>query len=106
VSFWFLYPFFTGKGNEQCMPVRKKYCIQKNGVIEARPTNGITEKQNKSYRGIKMLHWVQKKRFVIPLLASFLFGMFFPVASFAEGSKSITILYTGSVRGNIEPIQT
>jgi len=46
------------------------------------------------------------KRFVISLLACFLFGIFFPAASFAGGSKSVTILYTGSVTGNIEPIHT
>jgi hypothetical protein len=46
------------------------------------------------------------KRFVILFLASFLFAIFFPVASFAEGSKSITILYTGSVGGEIKPVHT
>jgi hypothetical protein len=44
------------------------------------------------------------KRFVISLLACFLFGIVFPVALFAGDSKSITILYTGSVIGTIEPI--
>jgi hypothetical protein len=44
------------------------------------------------------------KRFILPLLLlSLLFGIFFPAASFAEGDKSITILYTGSVKGNIDP---
>jgi hypothetical protein len=43
-------------------------------------------------------------RFVIVLLTSFLFGIFFPVASFAEAGKSITILFTGSVIATIEPI--
>ena len=43
------------------------------------------------------------KRFILPLLLSFLFGIFFPVASFAEGNRSITILYTGSVKGTIDP---
>lgn len=39
------------------------------------------------------------------LLAVFLFGIFFPVASFAGGSKNITILFTGSVEGTIEPVR-
>ena len=43
------------------------------------------------------------KRFIFPLLLLFLFGVFFPVASFAEGGRSITILATGSVRGHIDP---
>jgi hypothetical protein len=46
------------------------------------------------------------KRFIFPLLLSFLFGIFFPVASFAEGSRSITILYTGFVMGNVDPCVT
>jgi hypothetical protein len=44
------------------------------------------------------------KRFVILVLVCFLFGIFFPVASFAEAGKSITILFTGSVIATIEPI--
>ena len=46
------------------------------------------------------------KRFILPLLLllSFLFGIFFPAASFAEGDRRITILYTGSVKGNIDPL--
>jgi len=43
------------------------------------------------------------KRFLFPLLLSLLFGAFFPAGSFAEGNRSITILYTGSVKGTIEP---
>jgi 5'-nucleotidase / UDP-sugar diphosphatase len=43
------------------------------------------------------------KRFIIPLLLFFLFGIFLPVASFAEGNRTITILYTGFVEGNIAP---
>jgi 5'-nucleotidase / UDP-sugar diphosphatase len=46
------------------------------------------------------------KRFILPLLLSFLFGIFFPVASFAEDNRSITILATGSVKGNIDPATT
>ena len=46
------------------------------------------------------------KGFIFPSLLSFLFGIFFPVASFAEGNRSITILYTGSVIGNIDPCAT
>jgi len=44
------------------------------------------------------------KRFILPFLASFLFSIFFPVASFAEAGKSLTILFTGSVIATIEPI--
>jgi len=43
------------------------------------------------------------KRFVLSLLLSCLFGIFFPVASFAEGNRGITILYTGFVKGNVDP---
>jgi len=43
------------------------------------------------------------KRFIRPLLLFFLLGIFSPVASFAEGNRSITILYTGAVGGNIDP---
>ncbi len=43
------------------------------------------------------------KRFLFPLMLSFLFVILFPVASFAEGNMSITILYTGFVKGTISP---
>lgn len=43
------------------------------------------------------------KRLIFPLMLFFLFVMFFPVASFAGGNRSITILYTGSVKGYLEP---
>jgi len=46
---------------------------------------------------------VRMKRFLFPLLLFFGVGIFFPVASFAEGSRSITILYTGSVKGTVDP---
>jgi hypothetical protein len=46
------------------------------------------------------------KRFILPLLLLFLFGIFSPVASLAEGNRSITILYTGSVKGNVDPCVT
>jgi hypothetical protein len=54
--------------------------------------------------GVKILQEMKMKRFILPLLL--LFGIFLPVASFAEGSRSITILYTGSVRGTIDPCVT
>jgi 5'-nucleotidase / UDP-sugar diphosphatase len=44
------------------------------------------------------------RRFILPLLLSFLFGIFSPVASFAEGDRSITILYTGFVQGAVDPL--
>jgi 4-hydroxybenzoate polyprenyltransferase len=58
--------------------------------------------------GVTTLQEVQMKRFILPLLLllSLLFGIFFPAASFAEGDKSITILYTGFVKGNIDPLAT
>jgi len=66
------------------------------------PIYGSAEKQDRSHED-KILQEVQMKRFILPLLLSFLFGIILPVAAFAEGSRSITILYTGSVRGTIDP---
>ena len=43
------------------------------------------------------------KRFLLPLLLSFLFSISFALASFAEGNRTVTILYTGSVKGTIDP---
>ena len=43
------------------------------------------------------------KRFLFPLLLSLLFSISFALASFAESNRTITILYTGSVRGPIDP---
>jgi 5'-nucleotidase / UDP-sugar diphosphatase len=50
-----------------------------------------------------MLQEVQMKRFILPVVVSFLFGIFFTVPSFAEGNRSISILYTGSVKGTVDP---
>jgi hypothetical protein len=47
------------------------------------------------------------KKFPLHLLVlSFLFAVFFPVSSFAESGRSVTILYTGAVKGNFEPCPT
>lgn len=46
------------------------------------------------------------KRFILPLVLSLLIGIFFSAFSFAGDSRSITILYTGAVKGNIEPCKT
>lgn len=46
------------------------------------------------------------KRFILPLLFSIMLGIFFPFASFAEDVRTVTILYTGSVKGNIDPCTT
>jgi len=46
------------------------------------------------------------KRFLFTLLSFFLFSIFSPIASFAEGNRSITILYTGSVKGTIDPCRS
>ena len=43
------------------------------------------------------------KRLLLPLLLSLLFGIFLPLVSFAAGNRTITILYTGSVKGTIDP---
>ena len=43
------------------------------------------------------------KRFLLPFLLFFLFGISVPLASFAEGNRTVTILYTGSVKGTIDP---
>ncbi|MCX5822118.1 MAG: hypothetical protein NTY86_01055 [Deltaproteobacteria bacterium] len=43
------------------------------------------------------------KRFSLTILLFFMFGISFPLASFAEGNRTITILYTGSVKGTIDP---
>jgi len=43
------------------------------------------------------------KRFLFPLLLSLMLGIFFPLASFAGGARAVTILYTGSVKGTLDP---
>jgi len=43
------------------------------------------------------------KRFLFLLLFSLLFGISFPLASVAGSARTITILYTGSVKGTIDP---
>jgi hypothetical protein len=43
------------------------------------------------------------KRFLFPLLLTLLFSVSFPLVSFAEGNRTITILYTGSVKGTMDP---
>ncbi|MCX5839527.1 MAG: hypothetical protein NTW71_13595 [Deltaproteobacteria bacterium] len=43
------------------------------------------------------------KRFIFPLVLSLMFGIPLPLASFAEGNRTVTILYTGSVKGTIDP---
>jgi hypothetical protein len=43
------------------------------------------------------------KRFLLPLVLSFLFSVAFPPAPFAEGKRAVTILFTGSVKGTIDP---
>jgi hypothetical protein len=71
-------------------------------MVKAQLLYGSTEKRI-SHTGVKILREVRMKRFILLLLLSFLFGIFFPAASFAEDNRSITILYTGSVKGNIDP---
>ena len=43
------------------------------------------------------------KRFLFPLLLSFVFSISLTAASFAADTRSVTILYTGSVKGFIDP---
>jgi 5'-nucleotidase / UDP-sugar diphosphatase len=54
-------------------------------------------RKNKFLQGVKM------KRFIFPLVLSLIFSISLPLASFAEGNRNITILYTGSVKGTINP---
>jgi len=46
------------------------------------------------------------KRFFLPLLLSLMFSISYALASFAEGNRTVTILYTGSVKGTIDPCKT
>ena len=43
------------------------------------------------------------KRLLFPLLLSLLLSISLPLSSFAEGNRTITVLYTGAVKGTIEP---
>ena len=43
------------------------------------------------------------KRFLLPFVLCFMCSIAIPLASFAEGAKTVTILYTGSVKGTIDP---
>lgn len=43
------------------------------------------------------------KRFLFSVLLFFTLSISIPPASFAGGGRSITILYTGAVRGKIDP---
>jgi hypothetical protein len=43
------------------------------------------------------------KRLIFPLLLFVLFVIVSPVAVYAADNRSVTILYTGSVQGAIEP---
>jgi hypothetical protein len=43
------------------------------------------------------------KRLIFPLMLFVLFVIVSPVAVFAGGDRSVTLLYTGSVKGAIEP---
>jgi hypothetical protein len=43
------------------------------------------------------------KRLLFLSLLSFLLGLSFVPGSFAGGDRSVTILYTGGVRGSVDP---
>jgi hypothetical protein len=73
-------------------------------VIKATPIsdmNRITD--YKVYRRIKMPRYLHIKQISLSLLVLLFFSAFFPGASLAAEGKELTIIYTGSVRGNFEP---
>lgn len=43
------------------------------------------------------------KRFLLTLVLSLIFIIAVPLASFADGNRTVTILYTGSIKGTIDP---
>ncbi len=43
------------------------------------------------------------KRFLLPFLVSLVLSISWLPVSFAAGAKTVTILYTGSVKGTIDP---
>jgi hypothetical protein len=89
---------FTGKGNLQFALFHKKYCFQKICMVEISDmAMALQKNKNTSLQGVNM------KRFFLPLLLSLLFSISFALASFAEGIRTLTILYTGSVKGAIDP---
>jgi len=53
----------------------------------------------------KLRSEVKMKRFVLPLLLSIMFGIFFPFASLPRTLGRYNP-YTGSVKGNIDPLHT
>jgi hypothetical protein len=66
-------------------------------MVEILPIYGITKNFP---QGVKM------KRFFFPLLLSLVLSISFVSVTFAAGTRTITILYTGSVKGTIDPCPT
>jgi hypothetical protein len=63
----------------------------------------VVKKNMKSFIGVRISQEVHMRRFLFPLLLFFLLGVLSPIASFAETNRSVTILYTGFVTGNVDP---
>jgi hypothetical protein len=55
---------------------------------------------------VEILQEARMKRFISPLVLSFLIGILFSAFSFAGESRNVTILCTGSVKGTIAPCKT
>jgi hypothetical protein len=55
---------------------------------------------------VEILQEAQMKRCISPLVLSFLVGFLFSALSFAGDSRNCTILYTGSVKGELAPCPT
>ena len=73
------------------------YCFHKIGVVDTPGADIASQKQENTFTG-------GSNETVSPsIIMLFLFGIFFPLASFAEGNRTVTILYTGSVKGTIDP---
>jgi hypothetical protein len=79
--------------------------LKKADMVEAQSHKAL--QQNRSVlAGGHRLQEVKMKRFILPLVLSLLTGTLFSAFSFAGESRGITILYTGAVKGNIEPCKT
>jgi hypothetical protein len=94
-------PLLTEKATDHDF---KNDCIQKAAIVKV-PRIFVGMRKRVQGKGIQVkTAWeVQMKRSIVPLLLFFIFGIFCPFTSLAEGNRSITILYTGSVWGNIDP---
>ena len=92
-DFFASYPIFTDHARIES--VKSIAFNNPSWYRRAIPTYGITRKN--------FSQGVQMKRFLFPLLLSFVFSIFFLAVSFAADARTITILYTGSVKGTVDP---